>query len=46
MEYLPFVIAALLAFIVYKAIKTAVKFAAIAALIVGAFYIYSQGYFA
>lgn len=46
MEYLPFVIAGLLAFIAYKAIAGLVKFAAIAALVIGAVYIYSQGYFA
>ena len=45
MEYAPFVVAALLAFIAYKAIAGLVKFAAIGALIIGAIYIYSQGYF-
>ncbi len=46
MEYAPFFVAALLAFIAYKAIKGIVKFAAIAALVIGAIYIYSQGFFA
>lgn len=46
MEYAPFAIAALLAFIAYKAIAGLVKFAAIGALAIGAVYAYSQGYFA
>ena len=46
MEYAPFAITLLLAFIAYKAIAGMVKFAAIGALVIGAGYIYSQGYFA
>ena len=46
MEYAPFAIALILAFIAYKAITGIVKFAAIGALVIGAIYIYSQGYFA
>ncbi|MCR2833728.1 hypothetical protein [Parerythrobacter lacustris] len=46
MEYAPFIVAALLAFIAYKAIAGIVKFAAIGALLIGAAYVYSQGYFA
>lgn len=46
MEYAPIGVALLLAFIAFKAIAGMVKFAAIGALLIGAAYIYSQGYFA
>jgi hypothetical protein len=46
MEYAPIAIALLLGFVAFKAIAGMVKFAAIGALLLGAAYIYSQGYFA
>ncbi len=43
MEYAPIVIALILAFIAYKAISGVVKLAAIAALVLAAIYIATQG---